>query len=340
MASQDTTSEPNPPAEPVPTDPGPASAGRNTAEPGAVEPAGPAAADGGVGVPYHGLNVAKRRRWWRLAVPLVVFVMVQGVLVAAVALGSLLPERGIPVLGRHTQLAVLFAGIAACLPFLALYMWGSGRPFGQLSSVAGRLRRNWLAVCLCVTVTPFLAMAVMSVVLRRQDWTGWSTFVPTVAVMLVLAVFHAATEEYVCRGFVLQTVGSLFANPWPGIVVQALLYTALLGVGTVPGMIDVFVYAVMLGWLTVRTGGLEAAIAVHVGQSLMGVIVDVATLPAEVTQAATDKTIADAPWLAALIHLVLIGIFVSFLDRLAVWAPIPRRTTDHCAGQTVGQVAA
>jgi membrane protease YdiL (CAAX protease family) len=275
-----------------------------------------------------------------LAVPLVAFVMVQVVLSVAVALGSLLPERGVPVLGRHTQLAVLFAGIAACLPLLALYLRRSGRPFGQLSSVAGRLRRNWLGVCLCVTVTPFLAMAVAAVVLRRQDWTGWSTFVPAMAVMLVLVVFQATTEEYLCRGFVLQTVGSLFATPLPGIVVQAVLFAALHGVGTVPGMVDVFVYAVMLGWLTVRTGGLEAAIAVHVGQNLMGVFVNVATLPAEVTQAATDKTIADASWLAVLVHLTLIAIFVSFLDRIAVWAPIARRTPDPTAEQPLGQVAA
>jgi membrane protease YdiL (CAAX protease family) len=97
---------------------------------------------------------------------------------------------------------------------------------------------------------------------------------------------------------------------------------------------------VMLGWLTVRTGGLEAAIAVHVGQNLMGVIVDVATLPGEVTQAATDKTIADAPWLTVLVHLALIAVFVSFLDRIAVWAPIARRTPDHTARQPLGQVAA
>jgi membrane protease YdiL (CAAX protease family) len=331
MASLDMTSEPDPlAAAPVSADPGPPLAEPGTVELGAVEL-------GAVGVPYHRLGAPVRRRWWRLAVPLVVLVMVQVVLSVAVALGSLLPERGIPVLGRHTQLAVLFAGIAVCLPLLAAYMWRSGRPFGGLSSVAGRLRRGWLTTCLCVMVTPFLAMAVASVVSRREDWTGWSTFAPAVAVMLALTVFHVATEEYVCRGFVLQSVGSLFATPWPGIVVQAVLYTALLGLGTVPGMIDVLLYAVMLGWLTVRTGGLEAAIAVHVGQSLMGVIVDVATLPAEVTQAAIDKTITDAPWPAVLAHLTMTAIFVSLLDRLAVWGRIARRTPGHTAGQTAGQ---
>lgn len=326
MTSPDTATATAP--DPLaPVDPGPAASGLLLAQ-----PSGPAATDGAA-VPYHRLDAPLPRRWWRLAVPLVVFVMVQVEASLAVALGSLLPERGVPLLGRHTQLAVLFAGIAACLPLLAAYMRRKGRPFGQISSVAGRLRRNWLATCVTVTVTPFLAMAVAFIVLQPQDWTGWAKFLPAIAVLLVLVVFQAATEEYLCRGLVLQTIGGLFATPWPAILVQAVLFTALHAVGTVPGMIDVFGYAVMLGWLTVRTGGLEAAIALHVAQNSLGVVVDVATLPAAVTQAATDKTIADASWLAPAVHLTLIAVFVIFLDRIAVWGNIARRTIGHTTGQ-------
>jgi membrane protease YdiL (CAAX protease family) len=337
MASPDTTTEPDPPAPavPVPADPGPV-----PARPVPVEPAGPGATGGVVGIPYHRLGAPVRRRWWRLAVPLVVFVMVQGVLAVAVALGSLLPERGVPVLGRHTQLAVLFAGIGACLPLLALYLRRSGRPFGQLSSVAGRLRVRWLATCLLVVVTPFAALAVVTVVLGRQDFVGWGAFAPTVAVMLALVVVQAAAEEYTCRGFVLQTVGSLFATPWPGIVAQALLFAGLHGFSSVPGTLDVFVYAAALGWLTVRTGGLEAAIALHVAQNLMAVVIDVALPPDHVTQAATDQTIADAPWPPVLAHLALTGVYVVLLERIAAWGHIARHTTGHTAGSVAGRVLA
>lgn len=283
---------------------------------------------GVVGVPYHRIGAVVPRRWWRLAVPVVVFVLAQVVMAAGVGLGSLLPERGVPVLGRHTQLAVLFASIGLSLPLLALWMARTRRPFGTVSSVAGRLRVRWLAACVLVAVTPYTALGVAMIVLGA-GWVGWDTFAFTMVGLLPLLVVAVLAEEYVSRGFVLQSVGSLFASWWPAVMVQAALFAVLtIGVGaTVWGILDVFAYAAMLGWLTVRTGGLEAAIAMHLAQNLMAAIVDVATLPANITQAATDQTIADAPWLPVLAHVVLTGVFVIWLERIAVWSAITRTTT-------------
>ncbi|MCW6008216.1 CPBP family intramembrane metalloprotease [Micromonospora sp. CPCC 205371] len=320
MASPETTtdSDPSAPATPAPA------GGPVQAPPDVVSAAGPMRELSGV--PYHLLGARLPRRWWRLGIPLVVFVMVQVVMSVAVALGSLLPERGIPVLGRHTQLAVLFAGIAACLPLLALYVRRTRRPFGTLGSVAGRLRAGWLGLCLVVGAGPLVAFGVLAAVVRWRDFVGWDVFAPTMAALLPLLVLAVVAEEYVSRGFVLQTVGSLFASPWPGILVQAVLFGALHGLGTVWGMLDLLVYATALGWLTVRTGGLEAAIALHIGQNVMAAIGDVALLPAHVTQAATDQTIADAPWLGVLLHLGLIVPLVVGLERLAALCNIARTT--------------
>ncbi len=59
-------------------------------------------------------------------------------------------------------------------------------------------------------------------------------------IILVLGVFQSAAEEYLTRGWLLQAIR--FASPWPGIIVQAVIWTALHGTGPGPGSVGLLVY--------------------------------------------------------------------------------------------------
>ncbi|KXK62144.1 hypothetical protein AWW66_09905 [Micromonospora rosaria] len=261
------------------------------------------------GTPYHRLSqhIPRRRSLLTMAAVLI------GTQVAQLPVTRItrhLPPEGLPVLGPYTGLVLSFAEIACILPATLLAVrWGEKRRVGTLSSVAGRLRWRWLAVCLviaAVCVPVVFCAGSLTVLLAVPDtsttspppsrtWIGLGPSLITLAVLLSLIVGQVAAEEYVTRGVILQTVGRLTRTPWPAITVQATIFTALHGPGGW-GTLGVLTTGIALGWLTTHTGGLEAALAYHL--TLNGVIAVIA-----VAIGATDPTTnaTHAPWPLAII---------------------------------------
>ena len=106
---------------------------------------------------------------------------------------------------------------------------------------------------------------------------------PQVAVLLV--PLQATAEEYAFRGWILQAIGSftcenrrgrlgaqlarVFTTPWPAILLSAIPFVAGHAY-TDWGLLDIGVFAVVTGWVVVQTGGLEAGIALHIVNNLVG----------------------------------------------------------------------
>jgi membrane protease YdiL (CAAX protease family) len=144
------------------------------------------------------------------------------------------------------------------------------RPLGLISSVAGRLRWRWLARCIPLAALVYAVVFGVSF-LVIDPLAGAPSVTPTVTAatwaLVVLAVLltplQATAEEYVFRGYLMQTIGGWLRHPaW-----AILLPVPLFAVGhpyDIWGLIDVSIFAIGAGWLTWRTGGLEAAIVAHV----------------------------------------------------------------------------
>nr|WP_245620575.1 CPBP family intramembrane glutamic endopeptidase [Cryptosporangium arvum] len=192
-------------------------------------------------IPYHRLAAATANR---LRPTLVAFALVAAVY-TLVVLGLRTPD-----VNPAARYALDLAPAALLLPltFLAV-RWAQERRPGTLSSVQGQLRMRWLGICALVAVPA----AVYSF-----TWPGWTTFVPMVMVAVALVPVQAAAEEYLFRGWLLQSIGAHLTSPWPAVGLQAVLFALVHGSWTYA------VIGVVAGWLTVRTGGLEAAIAFHV----------------------------------------------------------------------------
>ncbi len=176
------------------------------------------------------------------------------------------------------DLGINLLSIAAVLPVVyGVVAWIQRRPPGTLSSVVGRLRWRWMARCTAVAVGAVVlgqaAVAVAYVATGKNlgdmfGWVGWERFLPALAVTLLLVPFQAAAEEYVFRGWLIQAFGAFLSNPWPGILLSAAGFTAVHAYVDW-GVIDVFAFGALMGWLAVRTGGLEAAIALHVANNVL-----------------------------------------------------------------------
>ncbi|MDK1348205.1 type II CAAX endopeptidase family protein [Streptomyces sp. 378] len=312
-------------ASPYPTGPTPYPTGPTP------YPAAPAPDPGGH--PYHRMDrTTGRHRWWRPLVGTLLLVcgysvLVVVLLVASYALGAMaglpeLPDGGAD-LGPLGNTATDLVAIAIALPVVLLaVLWPARRPVGTVSSVTGRLRFGWLGWCLLAGLVPVLLLTVSAFLLPddsagsggSETWVGWRSFLVAMAVLAALVPLQAAAEEYVFRGWLTQAVGAFVRSPWIVVIPQAALFAAAHGWGTRWGFLGLLVNGLVAGLLTIRTGGLEAAIALHVLNNLLAFGASAAV----VGGLSSDETAADAPWslaVAAVATDLLYAAIVLWLAR-------------------------
>lgn len=141
-----------------------------------------------------------------------------------------------------------------------------------LTSVVPKMRWKFFFICLGLAVVALIAQVVVSMLLPGAEETDVTQkvndFTATTALLAVVVVLttplQAAGEEYVFRGYLMQAIGSLFNNKWVAILVTATVFAMAHGVQNFPLFFDRFMFGLIAGWLVVRTGGLEAGIAMHI----------------------------------------------------------------------------
>ncbi|THJ67958.1 CPBP family intramembrane metalloprotease [Arthrobacter echini] len=235
---------------------------------------------------YHRLARSwPRYRWWKPLVTAllgvviyVVFTIVLLIVAAIIAFATntdieqyasadLAIDLSDPVIFAFTLVSLILM-----IPSLVLAVLIMGpRPIGLLSSVAGRIRWRWLAVCAAVALAVFLASLLVSAAIgfffpdesfAVPGTQNGSVLLVMLALSIVAVPFQAAAEEYVFRGFLMQTIGGWLRHPAFAILLPVPLFVVAHGYDPL-GQIDVAIFAIVAGWITWRTGGLEAAIAVH-----------------------------------------------------------------------------
>lgn len=241
---------------------------------------------------YHQLHRVGRPGWWRSLVgALLLLVLVFGVVplvlgaiafVLLLAVGNSAAEAGaildITAETTPTGLALLNIVIAAAIPLTWAVTWWLHRLKPRwLSSVGPRIRWRFLLVCLGLSVVALLASLGVSLLLplapgeapvgEVNEFTSRTR--DFMLVILLLTPLQAAGEEYLFRGYLTQAFGSLVwarrASQVLAVLGPALIFALFHGLSQdAPVFFDRFAFGVMAGILVIRTGGLEAAIAMHV----------------------------------------------------------------------------
>ncbi len=212
----------------------------------------------------------------------VVALLAMPVLVTLVALFRLSPRHGQalvaqltpgvgldPVTAGLTRLVLVQLYLAATIPVVRFATGGAYRiRRGYVSSVEGRFRTRFAVECVAL-VAPVWVVGVVV--------TGWWLDLPAtplaagpvvaLAVLaLVLSPLQAAGEEYLFRGWLAQQVGAFVPRPTVALVAAVVVPAAAsaLAYGGQPWvLVTTGVVGLACGYLTWRTGGLEAAVAVR-----------------------------------------------------------------------------
>lgn len=238
---------------------------------------------------YHEFYRTPRFRWWRPLLALGMFAgswfLVSLVLtLAAMAYDYAAGELDLDGLLTGKSLTPMFflannLVLAAAIPLAwVAHRVVFGQPIGWLSSVAGRFRWGVFGRFLGLATIAYLAwMAVETAI------TGWpqdlrvrpETWFLLLSVLLTTPL-QAAGEEFALRGLAARSIGSWFPGNRAGLVVStavtAVVFMLLHGAGD-PWLNAFYLYFGVVGCvLTWRTGGLEASIALHVANNLLGML--------------------------------------------------------------------
>jgi membrane protease YdiL (CAAX protease family) len=261
------------------------------------------------------------------------------------------PEAADSLFDNPTEdIAVNLLLLGVLTPVVLLTVrWVQRRPVLSVASVLQKIRWRWLLLC-CLPGLGYLGLniglgsafeALFPNVDTGTDSTddgsfiGWARFVVPALVILVLVPFQSAAEEFVFRGWLVQAVGAygpdntdgkpvvqllkrLFGSPWPALVVSSVAF--VFGHGyTGWAMADIFLFAMTVGWLTIRTGGLECGIALHSINNLIAFLI-----PAAMGQLAGWADQGGAPWTVFVLDVPCIALYAVGVLWLAKRQQIAR----------------
>jgi len=238
---------------------------------------------------YSQLLRGPRRRWWK---PLLTAALALG-LYLGFSLVSFVPPliaglvTGVPnlasyVFGTVTDVAnlgpvgliALNLSLIVLIPTAMLSIWIVHRVRPRyLSSVTGGIRWRWMLRCLVIVLPLWVIYLGGSLLFGLPTGGPPPHWVALLLIVVVLTPLQAAGEEYFFRGWIMQNVGAWFARPVVGLVVVTAVSTAAFSAAHLSP--DIWVLG-SIGCLAVagclatwRTGGLEAAIAMHAVNNLL-----------------------------------------------------------------------
>ena len=301
-------------------------------------------------VAYHRLyRGVPQYRWWRPLVAVVLFAVFAVValvvvsvvwVVLAFATGQWTFDSVLSVgfearimasatdVGNPLSVFLLLGSLAVLLPLVPLAMLCAGlRPLGIRHSVTFRLRWGWMLRC----AVPALVITLLSVALPFVValFTGVSietvpvdtgNLVVLVVLIVLLAPLQSAAEEYIFRGLIMQVVGSWVRWAPVAIVVSTVLFTVGHTQYELWGALSVAVMGLGFAVVTWRTGGLEAAIALHTINNVLSLLL-LASGVFGTTQMSSEGSGPDAP----IVQAVFTVGYVFWIDRLATRHGVVRR---------------
>ena len=245
---------------------------------------------------FHELHRVGRPGEWRSIVgALLLLALVFGavpVLFGLVAMGALLATGAsaaeaaatLDITQEATPLGLALLNVVLGAAILATWLvsWLMHRLKPRwLSSIAPRLRWRYLLVCVPLSFVALFASLAVAMLLGsffpvpegQVPAGGINEFTTRtrdfLIVIALLTPFQAAGEEYVFRGYLTQAFGSLFADRRVSLVLAVLapafIFALFHGLTQdLPVFIDRLAFGIVAGILVIKTGGLEAAIAMHV----------------------------------------------------------------------------
>ncbi|MPZ63423.1 MAG: CPBP family intramembrane metalloprotease [Propionibacteriales bacterium] len=295
--------------------------------------------------PYHRILRTWTYRPWRAIVGVLATVPL-GVLVAPllalVVVGLFLEVFGLGSMqglvdavafeGEFTPAALLVVNLtlASLIPitWLTVRVLHNLRP-RWLGSVRPGLRWGLFGQFFGLAMIATVLMTAVLAIVGPEEMTGDEGAGPTsttrvVAFLIVIALtspLQSAGEEYFFRGYLLQAFGALVRFRWFTLVATSLLFAFAHGLQNLPLFLDRFLFGMVAGLLVIRTGGLEAGIAMHIVNNVV-----VLGLAAVFGDLSATLSVTEADWTTLVLDIGQFAVYAGMVVALCRVRRTPRTT--------------
>lgn len=215
-------------------------------------------------------------------------------------------------------------GLASCIPLAGLLTWGIyGLRPRWLASVAPGLRWSWLRSCLVVASVVWGVLFLLA--LTAVATTAEARFDGKVAALLVVVLLttplQAAGEEYLFRGFLLQSLGATGLRAPPCWVISGALFATAHGQFAPALFADRWLIGIVFAWLATATGGLEASITIHAVKNVSALVP--AVLLGELSSAIDPSDVTWLPFALDAVMLTVAALWIRTRLRRHTLPPPP-----------------
>lgn len=304
---------------------------------------------------YHRLiRGIKKYRWWKPAVFALLAAVFGFTLTQIVTTIGILPlvlrdgvdgiESVVEIESRlialDTQdpyaLGLALLSLVVWIPAILLAAWAMGfAPVGRLWSVAFRVRWRLLFTTLVPAFISLILVQAVGMIYAAvggfadeevaiaEDFSRQSALISLVLV-LILVPFQAAAEELMFRGALMQILGAWIKSPVIPIVLPSLLF-ALAHLYDPWALVQVGILGIVAGWLTWRTGGLEAAISLHVINNLVVFLLLLTGITGETSQSQDTGADVIAVLIQAASFVLYAMLVLRITHKMGITAPMRQK---------------
>ena len=163
-----------------------------------------------------------------------------------------------------SPLAIFFSDLLIIIFIPSLYLASkvvNDRPFSSYSSSRGGWNFKLYFKALVIPVILYIIILAIDSAIKGP--AGASNFSIAFLVLLFISIpLQCIAEEYIFRGFFMQTLGSWFNIPLLAIILQAIIFAFGHGYNSI-GVFETFVFGLGCGFLAWKTNGLEVSSAIH-----------------------------------------------------------------------------
>lgn len=135
------------------------------------------------------------------------------------------------------------------------------RPFSSYLSSRGGWNWEIFAKSLVIALIVYGIITLVEFLIFGAEFNNKFTILTFLA-MIIVTLFQSFAEELMCRGFLMQTLGSWFRIPVVAIVIQALFFTVLHSYNLI-GLVDILFSGLCYGLVAWYCDGLEVSSALH-----------------------------------------------------------------------------
>ena len=193
------------------------------------------------------------------------------------------------------------------------------RPFSSYLSSRGGWNWEIFAKSLLVALVAYGIITLVEFLIFGVEFDNKFTILTFLA-MVIVTLFQSFAEELMCRGFLMQTLGSWFKIPVVAIVLQAVFFTVIHSYNFI-GLADVLFSGLCYGVIAWYCDGLEVSSALH---SVNNIIVFL-TAGLTATELSNNITI-EGSLEGILITLVAIAA-IFLIDRKYNWIGLKRNNS-------------